>query len=233
MTEPPTVPPENTPPTVPQLDVRAAQPPSADTPPPTGGFADRPPGYPSALVWLRAGILRDWRGVLGAFLATWFYLPVALLLAFWGGLTFGVVGLFAVGTGADDQVPQVLRDVPLIGPLVEAFLTRSGGLLGGVAGFAIGFLVGFLAVLALPWMGVADEPFALLTGLIGTVVAAALIGASTRSTGCCSNPACWSSRVRASPAAASTRGCAPCSTTAPDGSACPACPGCSWRTTRS
>ncbi|MEW2432426.1 M48 family metalloprotease [Micromonospora sp. NPDC047644] len=176
MTEPPTVPPENTPPTVPQLDVRAAQPPSADTPPPTGGFADRPPGYPSALVWLRAGILRDWRGVLGAFLATWFYLPVALLLAVWGGLTFGVVGLFAVGTGADDQVPQVLRDAPLVGPLVEAFLTRSGGLLGGVAGFAIGFLVGFLAVLALPWMGVADEPFALLTGLIGTVVAAALIG---------------------------------------------------------
>ncbi|MCX5121452.1 M48 family metalloprotease [Micromonospora sp. NBC_00362] len=176
MAEPPAVPPENTPPTVPQLDVRAAQPPSADTPPPTGGFADRPPGYPSALVWLRAGILRDWRGVLGAFLATWFYLPVALLLAFWGGLTFGIVGLFAVGTGADDQVPQVLRDAPLIGSLVEAFLTRSGGLLGGVAGFAIGFLVGFLAVLALPWMGVADEPFALLTGLIGTVAAAALIG---------------------------------------------------------
>ncbi|MET7376928.1 M48 family metalloprotease [Micromonospora arida] len=176
MTEPPTVPPESTPPTVPQLDVRAAEPPSADAPPSTGGFADRPPGYPNALVWLRAGILRDWRGALGAFLATWFYLPVALLLAFWGGLTFGIVGLFAVGTGADDQVPQVLRDAPLIGPLVEAFLTRSGGLLGGVAGFAIGFLVGFLAVLALPWMGVADEPFALLTGLIGTVVAAALIG---------------------------------------------------------
>ncbi|MCG5445216.1 M48 family metalloprotease [Micromonospora sp. NIE79] len=176
MTEPPTVPPENTPPTVPQLDVRAAQPPSADTPPPTGGFADRPPGYPSALVWLRAGILRDWRGVLGAFVATWFYLPVALLLAFWGGLVFGVAGLLAIGSGADDQVPQALRDAPLIGSLIEAFLTRSGGLLGGVAGFAIGFLVGFLVVLTLPWLGVADEPFALLTGLIGTVIAAALIG---------------------------------------------------------
>ncbi|RAO28868.1 hypothetical protein ONO86_05904 [Micromonospora noduli] len=176
MTEPPTVPPENTPPTVPQLDVRAAQPPSAHTPPPTGGFADRPPGYPSALVWLRAGILRDWRGVLGAFLATWFYLPIALLVAFWGGLAFGVAGLFAIGAGANDQVPQLLRDAPLIGSLIEAFLTRSGRVLGGVAGFAIGFLVGFLVVLALPWLGVADEPFALLTGLIGTVVAAALIG---------------------------------------------------------
>lgn len=176
MTEPHPVSPEGTPPTVPQLDVRAAEPPVADTPPPTGGFANRPPGYPSALVWLRAGILRDWRGVLGAFAATWFYLPIALLLAFWGGLSFAAFGLFAGGFGADDQVPQVLRDAPLIGPLLEAFLTRSGGVLGGVVGFVVGFLVGFLTVLVLPWLGTADEPLALVTGLVGTVVAAALIG---------------------------------------------------------
>ncbi|MEU4554748.1 M48 family metalloprotease [Micromonospora violae] len=175
MTEPPTVPPENTPPTVPQLDVRAAQPPSAATPS-TGGFTDRPPGYPSALVWLRAGILRDWRGVLGAFVATWFYLPIALLMAFWGGLGFAVIGLFAGGAGIDDQMPHVLRDAPVIGTLVEAFLTRSGGVLGGVAGFVIGFLVGFLSVLVAPWLGVVGEPLALLSGLIGTVIAAALIG---------------------------------------------------------
>ncbi|PWR12446.1 hypothetical protein DKT68_03190 [Micromonospora acroterricola] len=182
MTEPPaapqgTEPPQAaTPPTVPQLDVRAAEPPTEAATPPTGGFADRPPGYPSALVWLRAGILRDWRGVLGAFVATWFYLPVALLLAFWGGLSFAAVGLFAGGLGADDQVPAVLRDAPLIGPLMEAFLSRSGGVLGGVAGFVVGFLVGFLSVLVLPWLGTADEPLALATGLVGTVVAAALIG---------------------------------------------------------
>ncbi|GAB3940794.1 hypothetical protein GCM10027614_25040 [Micromonospora vulcania] len=130
MTEPHAVPPESTPPTVPQLDVRAAEPPADHTPPPTGGLADRPPGYPSALVWLRAGILRDWRGVLGAFVATWLYLPIALLLAFWGGLTFAAAGLFAGGLGTDDQAPSVLRDAPLIGPLLEAFLTRSGGVLG-------------------------------------------------------------------------------------------------------
>ncbi|SCF01641.1 M48 family metalloprotease [Micromonospora chokoriensis] len=175
MTKPHAVPPESTPPTVPQLDVRAAEPPAAD-PPSTGtGFADRPPGYPSALVWLRAGILRDWRGVLGAFVATWFYLPVALLLAFWGGLSFGIVGLFAGGLGADDQVPQVLRDAPLIGSLLESFLSRSGGVLGGVAGFAVGFLVGFVSVLVLPWIG-GGGPIPVVTGLIGTVAAAALIG---------------------------------------------------------
>ncbi|MGQ5263004.1 M48 family metalloprotease [Micromonospora sp. ZYX-F-536] len=186
MTEPPAAvppgqpphaePPAGTPPTVPQLDVRAAEPPANPAPAATGGLADRPPGYPNALVWLRAGILRDWRGVLGAFVATWFYLPVALLLAVWGGLTLAVVGLFAGGFGVDDQVPSVLRDAPLIGPLTEAFLTRSGGVLGGVLGFVVGFLVGFLSVLVLPWLGTSDEPIALVTGLVGTVVAAALIG---------------------------------------------------------
>ncbi|MEV7987877.1 M48 family metalloprotease [Micromonospora sp. NPDC085948] len=176
MTEPHSVPPEGTPPTVPQLDVRAAEPPTAAAPPPTGGFADRPPGYPSALVWLRAGILRDWRGVLGAFVATWFYLPLALLLAFWSGLTFAVTGLFVGGLGADDQVPQVLRDAPLIGSLLEAFLTRSGGVLGGVTGFVAGFLIGFLAVLVAPWLGAEDGAFTVVTGLVGTVAAAALIG---------------------------------------------------------
>ncbi|MEU7587554.1 M48 family metalloprotease [Micromonospora sp. NPDC049230] len=176
MTEPHAVPSEGTPPTVPQLDVRAAEPPTAAPAPSTGGFADRPPGYPSALVWLRAGILRDWRGVLGAFVATWFYLPIALLLAFWGGLAFAVTGLFAGGMGADDQVPQVLRDAPLIGSLLDAFLTRSGGVLGGVAGFVAGFLIGFLAVLVVPWLGADNGVFTVATGLVGTVAAAALIG---------------------------------------------------------
>ncbi|WBB67340.1 M48 family metalloprotease [Micromonospora sp. WMMD812] len=150
--------------------------PPADGNPAGGGISNRPPGYPSALVWLRAGILRDWRGVLGAFVATWFYLPLALLAAVSSGLTLAAVGLFTGGLGADDQLPAVVRDTPLVGSLLEAFLSRSGGVLGGFVGFAVGFLAGFLGVLLLPWRSTLDEPLALLTGLLGMVVAAALIG---------------------------------------------------------
>ncbi|MER5702942.1 M48 family metalloprotease [Micromonospora sp. NPDC002296] len=139
-------------------------------------FANRPLGYPNALVWLRAGILRDWRGVLGAFLATWFYVPVALLLAVWGGVGLAAYGLVAGGSGFADAVPSVLRDAPLVGALLDAFLNRSGGVLGGFAGFAIGFLAGFLVVLVLPWRDAFDEPANLFTGLAGMVAAAALVG---------------------------------------------------------
>ncbi|MFI7436242.1 M48 family metalloprotease [Micromonospora haikouensis] len=139
-------------------------------------FANRPLGYPNTLVWLRSGVLRDWRGVLGAFLATWFYVPVALLAAVWGGITLAVYGLVAGGTQIGDQLPEVLRDAPLVGSLLDAFLARSGGVLGGFAGFAVGFLAGFLAVLVWPWLDAFDEPANLFTGLAGMVVAAALIG---------------------------------------------------------
>ncbi|GHJ06707.1 hypothetical protein TPA0907_10740 [Micromonospora humidisoli] len=139
-------------------------------------FAHRPPGYPSALVWLRAGIVRDWRGVLGAFIATWFYIPLALVAAVWGGLALGLYGLVAGGTRSDEAVPALLRDAPLVGPLLEAFAAQSGGVIGGFAGFALGALVGFLAILVLPWRNAVDEPANLFTGLVGMVVAAALVG---------------------------------------------------------
>ncbi|MFI5484441.1 M48 family metalloprotease [Micromonospora echinaurantiaca] len=155
--------------------VRAAEP-ATEQQPPDRHIAHRPPGYPSALVWLRAGILRDWRGVLGAFVATWFYLPLALLSAVWSGIVLAVLGLFAGALGIADQLPAEVRDTPLVGTLLEAFLSRSGGVLGGFVGFAVGFLSGFLGVLLLPWRGASDEPLALLTGLLGMVAAAALIG---------------------------------------------------------
>lgn len=159
----------------------AAQPPPTEPRPSGPGaldrrLADRPPGYPNALVWLRAGILRDWRGVLGSFVAAWFYLPLALLAAVWGGLSLGVLGLVAGGTRSGEALPSVVRDAPLVGSLLDAFLNRSGGVVGGFAGFALGFLAGFLVVLILPWRDAFDEPANLFTGLVGMVVAAALVG---------------------------------------------------------
>ncbi|WP_231932872.1 M48 family metalloprotease [Micromonospora rifamycinica] len=163
----------------------AAAPPTASpAAPPTASpaddagdrFAYRPPGYPSALVWLRAGIVRDWRGVLGSFLATWLYVPLALVSAVWCGLALGLYGLIAGGTQSEEAVPELLRDAPLVGPLLDAFVTRSGGVVGGFAGFVVGALAGFLVVLVLPWRNAFDEPANLFTGLAGMVVAAGLVG---------------------------------------------------------
>ncbi|MGC5018029.1 M48 family metalloprotease [Micromonospora sp. DT47] len=155
--------------------VRTAEPP-ADPPQSPSRITNRPPGYPSALVWLRGGILRDWRGVVGAFVATWFYLPLALLLAVIGGISLGIGGLVAGGSGAADQLPSVLRDTPLIGSLIDAAVTGSGGVLGGIVGFGLGFVGGIVLALLWPWRDTLDEPLALLTGLLGTAVAAVLIG---------------------------------------------------------
>ena len=185
----------------------------------------RPPGFPNALVWLRAGILRDWRGVLGAFVATWFYLPVALLLAFWGGLSLAAVGLFAGGLGAH-QMPAVLRDAPLIGPLLESFLSRSGGVLGGVVGFVVGFLVGFLSVLVLPWLGSTDGPFALFTVLVGMVAAAALIGVLYTLYRVLLEPRLLVVSGARQPSRRESARLARFWTSAPGGSACRACRGC-------
>lgn len=195
-------------------------------------FANRPLGYPNALVWLRTGILRDWRGVLGAFLATWFYVPVALLLAVWGGVGLAVYGLIAGGSEFADAVPPVLRDAPLVGALLDAFLNRSGGVLGGFAGFAIGFLAGFLVVLVLPWRDAFDEPANLFTGLAGMVAAAALVGVLYTLYRVLWEPWLLTVSGRVSSAAARPHGSDPSCTTARAPSACPTCPGCSSRTTR-
>ncbi|WP_434740958.1 M48 family metalloprotease [Micromonospora sp. SH-82] len=150
--------------------------PEQSTDKPDRRFAHRPPGYPSALVWLRAGVLRDWRGVLGAFLATWFYVPVGLLVALWSAIVLAALGLVLGVVGTTDAVPDVLLDAPLVGTLIEAFLDRSGGVLGGFVGFALGLVAGFLIVMVLPWRHASDEPANLMTGLAGMVLAALLVG---------------------------------------------------------
>ena len=85
-------------------------------------------------------------------------------------------GSIAGGTRSDEAVPALLRDAPLVGPLLDAFVARSGGVVGGFAGFVVGALVGFLVVLVLPWRNAFDEPANLFTGLAGMVVAAGLVG---------------------------------------------------------
>ncbi len=146
------------------------------TGPAEGRFSHRPPGYPNAFVWLRAGIVRDWRGALGAFIATWFYLPVALLSAVASAIGLGAAGFYAGGFGTPKVLPPELLDVPLVGTLLDTFVVRSGGVLGGLAGVGVGFVGGFLAIVILPWRATLDEPATLITGLAGVVVAAALVG---------------------------------------------------------
>lgn len=141
-----------------------------------GRFANRPPGYPNAFVWLRAGIVRDWRGALGSFIATWFYLPVALIGAVVGAIVFGVGGLYAGGFNSGEALPAELRDVPLVGTLIDAFVARSGGVLGGILSAGLGFLAGFILVALWPWRATFDEPTTLVTGLAGAVAAAILVG---------------------------------------------------------
>lgn len=139
-------------------------------------FSDRPLGYPNPLVWLRSGILRDWRGPVGALVATWLYLPLAIFFAAYVAVAFGVGGLIFGGTGLDDLVPDQLRGAPLAGPMIDSFLSRSGGVLGGLVGAGVGLLGGFLFGLYLPWRGVVDDPASVAGAVAGIIVAAALVG---------------------------------------------------------
>ncbi len=139
-------------------------------------FADRPPGYPNPFVWLRSGILRDWRGPLGALISTWFYLPVAIALAVYGAVALGIVGFFAGGLGLHGLVPQQLHSAPLVGTAIDGFLSRSGGILVGLLGIVLGMVGGFLAGLLLPWTQTVHDPGTLAGSLLGILVSAVLLG---------------------------------------------------------
>ncbi|MEV6810750.1 M48 family metalloprotease [Micromonospora sp. NPDC051296] len=138
-------------------------------------MANRPPGYPNALVWLRVGILRDWRGVLGSFVAAWFYVPVALFTAVVSAVVTGLVFSFTGGGFLEDQIPEVVRDAPIIGGLISSFLQQSGGAIGGFVGAALAFLTGLLLVPILRFREV-DNGVSLLAELAGIAAAAILVG---------------------------------------------------------
>ncbi|MFF5214603.1 M48 family metalloprotease [Micromonospora sp. NPDC000442] len=140
-----------------------------------GRLANRPPGYPNAIVWLRVGILRDWRGVLGSFVAAWFYVPVALFTAVVLAAVAGLVLAFTGGAVFVDQVPDEVRDAPVIGRLVSSFLEQSGGAIGAFVGAALAFLVGLLMVPVLRFSG-ADSGVSVLAQLVGIAAAAIVVG---------------------------------------------------------
>ncbi|WP_196222483.1 M48 family metalloprotease [Micromonospora sp. CP22] len=152
--------------------------PAGDTPGPdgTGGrLANRPPGYPNAIVWLRVGILRDWRGVLGSFIAAWFYVPVALFNAVVLAAVAGIALAFTGGGLFADLIPDQVRDAPIVGRLVSSFMEQSGGAIGAFVGAGIAFLAGLLMVPILRFGGV-DSGVSLIAQLAGMAAAAILVG---------------------------------------------------------
>jgi Zn-dependent protease with chaperone function len=139
-------------------------------------FADRPLGYPNPLVWLRSGILRDWRGPVGALISTWFYLPIGITFGVVSAILLGLGGLLVGGLGLHGVVPAQLHNAPLVGTAIDGFLSRSGGILVGLLGLVLGAVGGFLAGVLLPWYGSRDEPLALGGGLLGILFSAVLLG---------------------------------------------------------
>lgn len=133
----------------------------------------RPTNFPSVWVWLKAGIFRNWRGVLGALVAAWFYLPSAVFLAVASGLSFGLYGLVMGGFTGSDSVPDWVRDIPFFGDVASNLADRSGGVLVAATGVILGAVLGF--VVGVIWMFIAPFQDGVLNG-IATVLGALLAG---------------------------------------------------------
>lgn len=137
----------------------------------------RPTHFPTVTAWLGIGFRRSWRGVAGALIGTWFYLPLALVTAVLAAAVLGLVGFFSGLFGGPDRVPAVVADLPLLGAAVEAFLLRSGGVIGGLLGVLLGLVLGFLAGLLLLWAPrFGDDPVAGAGSVLGVAAAGLLVG---------------------------------------------------------
>jgi len=137
----------------------------------------RPSDFPSLTAWLSVGMGRSWRGLAAALFGTWFYLPLALITAVLGAVVLGLVGFFSGVFGGPDQVPGVVADLPLLGAAVDAFLLRSGGVVGGLVGMLLGLVLGFLGGLLLLWApGFADDPVAGTGSMLGVAGTGLLVG---------------------------------------------------------
>jgi Zn-dependent protease with chaperone function len=130
----------------------------------------RPTNFPSALVWLRSGILRNARGVFAAFVAAWLYVPAALAAAALLAFTTGGAAYVYSGVQGERTLPQELRDVPLLGDAMENLLLRSSGvqaaLIGVILGALIGFLIGMIWVFLGPFQDGALDGIATVLGAI-------------------------------------------------------------------
>jgi Zn-dependent protease with chaperone function len=120
---------------------------------------------------------RSWRGVAGALLGTWFYLPLALFTAIVSAVVLGGFGFFS-GLSGGAQVPPVIADLPVLGAALDAFLLRSGGVVGGLLGVLTGLVFGFLGGLLLFWApGFTGDPVAGAGSVLGVAVAGLFVGA--------------------------------------------------------
>lgn len=137
----------------------------------------RPSHFPSAIAWLGTGMGRSRWGVVAALVGTWFYLPLALVVAAVSAVVLGLVGFFGGLFGGRARVPAWLADLPLLGAALDAFLLRSGGVVGGLLGVLLGLALGFLGGLLLFWAaGFADDPVTGAGSVLGVIGAGLFVG---------------------------------------------------------
>jgi Zn-dependent protease with chaperone function len=126
---------------------------------------------------LSAGLLRNPLGVAGALVATWFYLPFALLVAVIAAVVLGLIGFFGGTLVGPSQVPGLLTDLPVLASALDTLLSRSGGVVGGLLGVLAGLVLGFVGALLLFWeLQFAEDPVAGLGSVLGVVLFGLLIG---------------------------------------------------------
>lgn len=141
--------------------------------------AGRPRHFPTAFAWLSVGMGRNWRGVVGALIGTWFYLPFALFAAAVAGVLLGIAGFFGGLAISRQDIPPVIADLPVLGPALDTFLLRGGGVIGGLLGIALGLVLGFVGALLWFWdREFSQDPVAGAGWLLGVVAAGLLVGAA-------------------------------------------------------
>ncbi|MCN0180320.1 M48 family metalloprotease [Salinispora arenicola] len=164
--------------------------------PPVQRLFTRPPGYPTFVSWIVTGMFRNRRGTIGAFIAAWFNLPLAVFVGGLGIVYGGIAGYFGGFTRGNDIGPEFLMEVPLLGSVLSGAVLQVGGLLGLLVGVVLGALTGFFGGLFVPWALVTTEPVyavgyfvaqiivAVLLGLLYTVYGVATEGWRFRAAGC-------------------------------------------------